>query len=303
MIRRFVFIALTCATFAACGSREPLPVGTQVRHGVLTAAPLSLDRRGTHLLMSGSLKIAYVESTAVNLRPLEGRLGEFTGAFEPNIQDRDLPVFVVTAAKALGDDAKSWNFPDLGISMRTPIDWVAEINGGVASFTQTGSIAPVLTVKRASYLETPFAPKSATGAATSSSASISFAVVSSLRVAREDDTAHHRVRLTFDLGSSPSLPQEVRALVLDFRFSAAVSGAEQERVLELVQKGFKLTTLIPSGLASSSSGKTPPPATPYSVPSVGGGTVCGGAAGILCPSGFYCSITDKKANIGNCVKR
>jgi hypothetical protein len=34
----------------------------------------------------------------------------------------------------------------------------------------------------------------------------------------------------------------------------------------------------------------------------GAGLPCGGTAGILCPGGFYCDITDVANNVGRCKK-
>lgn len=50
-----------------------------------------------------------------------------------------------------------------------------------------------------------------------------------------------------------------------------------------------LTLDIPPIMSQSSSSKN------YGAP-------CGGTAGILCPLGFYCEITDFKEGIGRCVK-
>jgi hypothetical protein len=302
MSRRSVLLTALLPVFlASCslfGGERVLPVGEQVIRGVLTPVSVSLDRRGTHLVSSGSVKIAYAESRAVNLREIENKSIELVGTFEQNLSKKDLPVFVVTAVHALNEDSRSWLFPSLSLAIRAPSTWSGKLNSeGQVIFTSSGSSQVYLTVARASYESSPFAPKSLTGSqASASSTGIGF--LGSFRAARQRFTDSH-YRLSLDLGSFPSLKPEERVLVFDFVFPSGTA-KEQAPTILAIEESIRIGGM-PSSVGSVSS--KPSSAAYGSAPMPGTGAPCGGSAGVLCPQGQYCAIEDRKENVGHCKMR
>lgn len=301
MTRKILFLSLATLTLSACGSKD-LPQGTQVETGILTPVTISLDRRGTHLFSSGSLALGYAESSKVNLREIEGRMIELTGHFEKNTLAKDLPVFVVESARALSEESRSWSFPSLPLALKTPSHWQGALKDGSVQFTLSGSQTPVLKVSKIAYSLSPFPALTATGAARSSaSSSVTFTFLSNFRAVRDRQNTS-RYTLMLDLGSAPSIKPEERVMLFTFTFDSNTLAQEQEQVIRLVEQSIRIGGSLPSSV-SMSSARAVSSTGGSSASAISTGQPCGGAAGILCPSGQYCEITDRKENIGRCKSR
>jgi len=84
-----------CLTFVLTSCRErpivQLPKGEQTVTGLIRAAPLSLTRRGTHVVVRDGKEWFFAESSGVTLSQFEGQEVTLTGVFELNIDPHDLP--------------------------------------------------------------------------------------------------------------------------------------------------------------------------------------------------------------------
>ncbi len=287
---------------SGCGKSEvPLPKGIVTVHGYLQPVPFSLKRRGTHGLMtaSGGTLIAYAESSTVNLRLLEGQEVELEGMLERNTNPDDSPVFVVQ--KVLSGSAellRPWKIPALGLSLSLPMSWKGTIKGASATFSISGSTLPpsaltIITRKVPAASSQPlYGPLSV------SSASAEEYLLVGLRkaVATVDADGLWIVRVA---------PPASGGLETVFTFPSLP--LELHRVPH--RNILKTVTFMTTGGTSSSRGSSVmivPPASSGSAESnraQGEGSACGGVAGILCPKGLYCKITDIAGESGVCTKR
>lgn len=295
-MRKILFLAVCTLLLASCGKNPPLPVGVIKLHGILTPLPISLDRRGTHMISSGSTVIAYAESTTVDLHNYENKPVELQGSYDQSTVDLKPPIFVVTAALASDDHTKSWTIPSLGFTVRTPNDWQSKLSDKGVSFTMTGSTAPILTAAFRSWDDILF---NGTGTGAMPSTARETLLISSFRAVRLTDQKG-RVILMIDRGALPSIPFAQRMLSMVFTPPAGMTLADAADIYFAIELSLKI------GDGPSSSSYSVPP-----MPSSGGtssddgsalGKPCGGVAGILCPSGYYCNITDRAQNIGKCAK-
>lgn len=301
MTRKILFLSVATLALSACGSAD-LPKGTQVETGILTPVTISLDRRGTHLFSSGALALAYAESSKVNLREIEGRMIELTGHYEKNTLSKDLPVFVVESARALSEESRSWSFPSFPLALKAPTEWHGALKDNTVQFVFTGSSIPVLSVSKVAYSTSPFQALTATGTVRSSASSVAFTFLSNFRAVRDRQNASRYV-LMLDLGSSPSIKPEERVMVFSFTFDSNTLATEQEQIIRLIEQSIRIGGSIPSSVSGNTSSRMVSSLAGSSMSSVPTGQPCGGAAGILCPSGQYCEITDRKENIGRCKMR
>jgi hypothetical protein len=288
----FVILMVLLLSTRLPGSRD-IPKGVQIVHALIMPAPISLDRRGTHLLSTGSTLFAYAESNTVNLRPYEGQVVELKGTYEANIQKRDLPVLVVTAIKGNESEWKSWSIPSLGLELKTPKEWKVAKTGSGADFTMSGSVHPVLTINLQPMNEKEFAQNGEFG--------FTLTTIDGRRTALTGDGG--AMRIVIDRGESDSIKtnQRLMVLVLQTDVGFAMESNLQtafDRFLRSLHTGTFITDSSSSSTSRSTYGVS-------SMPSSGGlgeGSPCGGAAGILCPSGFYCAVVDREQNIGKCAR-
>ncbi len=266
------------------GARD-IPKGPQVVHAVISAAPISLDRRGTHQLMTGSTLFAYAESNTVNLRPYEGQTVELMGTYELNIQAKDLPVLVVTSIKGNEVDWKNWSIPALGLELKTPKEWEVSKTASGADFALPSADHPVLSIHLVPLDEMRFKSGDAR-------------TVEGRRAYLYGDAG--ALQLGVDRGSTVDVSPSKRVMTFSFDTNALGGDVESmtifERIMQSIRLGFASDTS--SSTSRSTYGVT-------SIPSSGGlgeGSPCGGIAGVLCPAGFYCEITDREQNMGKCAR-
>ncbi len=305
MTTRTKYIVLVCSVFvisvplalSGCWKSPPppLPQGQQTVSGLVKPASISVTRRGTHVLIQGGKEIAYLESLTVDLGDSEGRTVDVTGSYEHNTDPRDLPVIVVVAVKGGSEQTKAWDIPTLGVALAVPPAWNGSIQGKEAAFVVTGAPQPILSV----FLENEsdlLSSDSSIGDVTvmqtsvdgrrairSKNAKTGVERVQVVRNVETDDPTGNVLTLLF----TPSGEQEMDPVAWD-------------ALVDDVIRSIKFTGEGMASSAASTGTLSSQAASPAPFSGSGAGAPCGGSAGILCPTGFYCEITDMAANVGRC---
>lgn len=267
---------------SSCGKKPiEIPVGVQTVRAQVETVPFSRKRRGTHQLLRDGQIFAFAESTTVPLHDVVGKEADLVGIFERNTDPTDFPVLVVQEIRGQTvSKLKPWAIPSLSLNLQLPLGWKGDIKAGTAEFSTSGSLLLRITER--------------TAAQTSSSGTESETFLVGLRTAHAElDTVASRwiVRVT----GEKSKPDTIFAFTVN-----PVAPLDQQmqlfrRVLATVRFGT-----VSSSAPKSSSG------SPSSVAGSAGvlpGTPCGGPAGILCPAGFSCVITEAGSDSGTCKKR
>jgi hypothetical protein len=291
-----VLLASVLALSACSKDAAPLPEGVQTVSGTLQAVPLSLKRRGTHALLNTQGTIAaYVESRSVDLTELDGHDVVLRGTYEKNLSDDLPPVLVVETVLEGGQEGlRPWTIPALKLSMKLPKSWQGSLKGSVATFTGSGGNTVVLEVRTADM------PAQGVSSSASSQASRDTFTVGLRRVSAQVSIDERQ----WIVKTEPKDGNE-RAVVFTFAFVPERPMDEQiaqfKKLLKTAEFGF-----APAASAAMSAQSSAAPFVPggSSASAVAGeGTPCGGPAGILCPAGFYCRITDTTIEAGVCAKR
>lgn len=295
-----LFLMLITVRLSGCEpDRGPLPEGLQTVRGVLEQVDISLSRSGTHRLIVGNKPMYYVESSTVNLRLHEGREAEFQGTLEHNIDPRALPVLVVTnVIGGAAEEARTWTIPALQMSIAVPRRYRAIIEGSVATFTASGSVKPLLTIRPQPAASLPFDFRTVK-ANSGSGLRIAPLVIANRKAVSVLQEQKRLFAVYVDLvqqGSSSSAGAARDIIGLTFMLDA--QGTLDRQMADAVKV---VQTLRFTNAGSSSSRRPVVPASSGSLSSDGADKPCGGAAGILCPSGYYCSITDRENDIGECT--
>lgn len=299
-----LFLLIGILALSACSKKPefPVPEGVQTVRAVLRPVPFSLDRRGTHALVGADGQIAaYAESTAVNLRLLEGRDVELQGIFEKNIDPTDLPVLVVQKVLDSGGELlRPWTIPALSLSLDLPRDWKGSLKGTSATFTASGYTAPVLTIIQRRPNPNPNPTPTYGPAAVPSDSEL---LVVGLRKATATLSADVQIWkvVVAPPGSSPDGAET------EFTFALRAVHGNQEQLTQYrdVMRSVEFKGSAFSARAASQASQRPASSLSGSAQSraTGEGAPCGGAAGILCLSGMYCKITDLVSESGVCAKR
>jgi hypothetical protein len=218
----------------------------------------------------------YLESSLVSLRDVVGRVVTVHGHTELNTSSDDLPVFVVERLDVEASSTRLIASRDLGISLEIPSTFEDHTTDNTLSIRVPGSAEPLLMIAMQNRGSLPV-----TGL------SLRIAGHDAVRVDR--DALHREIyillskdnRLKIDVtlpdGDSSSLQSHATDILSSLTFTAASSGG------------------VASSLSSSSFS-----VAVNSLPS--DGQTCGGTAGLLCPQGSYCEITDGNLGMGVCKK-
>lgn len=264
-LRSGLLVAAVCSTFlmlGGCKGHEiaDIPAGNQTLTGVLLPVPISISRRGTHALMQNGEQTALVESTKINLRDIEGVDVVVTGHFERNTDPDALPVLVASGVTLVTLDMRTWQLPVQKITLDTPRTWNPSFFPEGARFTETGGLVH-LAVSTSSLTTLPGnAPRISAGG-------------------RPAVLVHGTGAQTLYVQNGSSI------FTLEFADTAAVSDTLIMRIIRTLH----FTVASSSSVSASGTGSS----TPTGIP-------CGGVAGVLCPAGQYCEITDSVTNTGRC---
>ncbi len=263
-------IALFVGTLSlvACGSESlvhTIPKGPQTVTGILRPATLSVARRGTHLLVSEGQETLYVESTSVSLRRYEGKRVTLRGILEANTVPREYPVLVVEVVESVEETTEEHPIRMFNLLLRTPMEWERKTVGEEVRFFPQGASEPLVTLRSSPVEEFP-------------EGGIPL-VISGNRAERLIDEFSGAHFVFVDLGGG-------RILTISFtpRPEAGDPEVQRSEFLSLLNSIEFLEEKRPEVQTGTGSLGSP----------------CGGTAGILCPPGFLCEVTDLKENIGRC---
>lgn len=265
----------TLATVSAC-TRDADPqivYGPTTATGTLIRAENSLVRRGSHMLVVENAKKFFVESRTQNLTALEGQTVFVQGILEPNTSSSELPVLVAeTVKRSYGDeDLHRFEIPTLNLRIGVPKTWAGSISNKVATFMLAGETSPLLTIRLLSGTTLP-----------SGGTAIFLQNRRGTKIAGQ--------------GNAVVVYILEKNTVLEFRFDPTLQ--EQLRTEE---DGAIIASQFDRALGTLSFLSDKAPTTKQS--GSGAGAMCGGAAGILCGTGYFCNITDSELQIGTCKER
>ncbi len=267
---------MLCALLWGCGTKpQPLPVGLVTATGTVVRQELSLERRGTHALLQADGTVLYdLESSLLGLRDLEGLVVGVQGRLEHNILPEDPPVMLVEHVALAGQSTTKETLQEYGLQFDRPAAWVRGMSGTTIVFFDAATSIPLLTVATWS------------GPVPDSAAAIRVAGRSAQLVI-DDSTGQYRL----------FVPRASGMLILSYSPDASIDSAQRRgQWITLLQ------SLSFSGSAGTVSSRSSTTGTVSSAASAPTGTACGGPAGLLCPAGSYCMISDSTLGIGTCTQ-
>lgn len=256
----------------SCGKQRvfpPLPAGEQTVKGVLKQAPLSAIRRGSHLLEQDGVDVYYAESALVNLSTYQGKRVTLHGTLENNVDPSYLPVLVVSSVADVEETTKSHTLVKLSMELSTPVTWKQSEANGKYVFSIEGDAAdadPVLSVWSDDAKELP-------------DGGVPIVV----------DT-QRATRLIDELSGAELVAVKQTDGTVYLRFAPG-KRVDADRLREDFITVLSTVTFGAQGSSSSAKAGSGTSAL---------GNPCGGAAGILCPEGSFCDITNVQDNIGHC---
>ncbi|MBI3331366.1 hypothetical protein HYZ99_00215 [Candidatus Peregrinibacteria bacterium] len=297
-VLRFLLPSALVIAFAvsACDrtpAGPPLPEGIQELQGIVRPAEIKVVRRGTHVLMQQGRETYFLESAAVNLRDFEEHEVMVRGIFEHNTDPTAAPVLVVEEIVKDELSTRAWSLPLLSITFEVPKDWVGAVTGDHASFTASGSLKTVLNVYARPLDDAPF--QAMNGPAEQEDREIMPIVIASKRALRVLDEATGAQSIYIDLGATMENPA-LRVITFEYDPPATLTEPQAREVM------LRLIRSISLGASKSSASSSRGRSTGTGSSLENEGAPCGGTAGVLCPSGYYCDVTDLEANIGRCKK-
>ncbi|MDO8648154.1 MAG: hypothetical protein Q7R81_00035 [Candidatus Peregrinibacteria bacterium] len=277
----------------------PLPEGEQSAMGILTPVPISLVRRGTHVLLQGEEPLYYVESPTVNLGPFENRTVRMRGTIVRNTDPYDAPILLVSEVSLVeGEEVRTLTLSPFHMTINVPSTWSMEDSDDTVTFRSGSGSDPVLTLAEELRRDLP--------------AKSSFEIIPGQEImailvgARRSllllDTTTGWQKLFIDPGSHPDTLEKLPIITLLYSPTESTSAKEAKetmlRILNSVRFHFRNPPSSRSSAGSNSIGAdrgSSASGTPNAQ-----GTPCGGPAGILCPAGYFCEITDLQTSIGKC---
>lgn len=265
VILGFVFLLSACQHAVTAPS---LPPGPRVVRGILRAAPLALDRRGTHVVSASGADVAYVESPVLHLGQYEGRDVTIHGIVQGNTDPAFLSVLVADDVIVHDPVERPFSSSALGIRFIIPETWAQSGSGRHVTFRLAGSANPLLSVSREDTDAQP----------------VGIPIVVANKRAIRTDEGGGKQTVTVPLGETS----------LRFAWSPPGNASEAAEATAAFLRALNTVTitaaptLTGSGTVTGASGSGSPMA-------------CGGPAGILCPAGSYCAVTDRVNDIGVCM--
>lgn len=177
-------------------------------------------------------------------------------------QAHSAPILTITSVQEVHEKRiKEIQIPTLGINLSIPSLWQLTSKNGVLTIAMQQSGATV-TLANTTLTVVP------TGTSVSQS-------LPAVRVSTEfGDSLYY---LASPVG------------IISLRPSAIVTLAQMQELLQII-------TLLPSSSSVSSAAISQSGSL---LPSIG--PVCGGSAGLLCPTHYYCNVTDTVTSIGRCA--
>lgn len=279
------FAVVAVAGLTSCTPyRAPLPEGPQTLEGVLSPAGISRARRGTHELSQNGVLTYYVESKTLNLRSYEDMSVTITGTLEHNTDPESAPVLVATEIQSAAEsEERSWDLPAYGIRFSAPKSWGSTSDATATQFSVSGATMPILTIYKDEA--EPLLP----GAQP--------VVIQNMQAVRSIDEATgaqtiaiRRAHETLILLFTPRDLEPAQADLVRQQFLRLLRSLQPLSTASSARSSASAISVASTGSAGSA-GSVAASAAP---------TFCGGAAGVLCPAGQYCAITDSVNKTGVC---
>lgn len=268
LMRTTALSLVACLTLVSCGGDilPPLPSGEQTVSGTLKPAELSATRRGSHLIEQEGVDVYYAESSLINLRQYQGKRVTVRGVLEHNTDPEGIPVLVVESVVDVEETVSSYEFPTLHLSLEAPVHWKLEKLSGKYQFALEEEEEALLTIQAELGQQLPDGGTPI--------------VIDAARATRLVDEGTNSQIVTV-------LHNEK---VITFHFTPALR-TNADRLTEdfvLLLKSVDLTEPKRDDDPVTATGAL--------------GIPCGGPAGILCPTGEYCDVTDLSDGVGRCRK-
>lgn len=261
----FLIILLT-----ACGTSGPddVPddIGPTTATGTITATGASLYRRGTHLLLMDERPRFFLESKSVNLSEYQNVQVVVRGELSLNTHKKYLPVINVASVEKIANaDAASlqeYNVKSLALSLEAPSSWKSLLKEGRLTFTHKSEEQPFIAIETFDFVDVP------------EGIPVRIDGQNGVRVVDEESGVH---RVYVRRGGS---------LVSLFTFGPKgdLSSGERDAFYTMLQS-VKFDQISDEVVEEDVSGSGQP---------------CGGSAGVICPEGEYCKITEIDTGIGIC---
>lgn len=261
-----LFSLLTLLLGCAEKTYVPLPEGEQTISGILRPAELSAVRRGSHIIEQDSVNVYYAESSLINLRQYQGKRLTVRGVLEHNTDPQDLPVLVVDSVVDVEETTTEHYLEDLRLSLVAPIHWKYVKREGKHQFRLEEETEPLLLLHEEEEEELP-------------EGGVPMVI-----------DATRAVRLRDELTGTLIIAVKRPSTILTFQFQpgSAIRAERLEKNFLSLLDSVELDA-EPKDERTTATGSTPVRGKP-----------CGGIAGILCPDGQYCEITNFEENIGRC---
>jgi hypothetical protein len=278
IIQRLLLAGLSIIALSSCTktTTPTAPLGPVSATGTLIPADVSLVRRGTHVLLINGKKMYFVESKTENLVEFEGRRIAVEGIAEANTVKDALPVLLVTKVRSGGIDPskRDWEVPGLDLKISLPSSWVGTVQKTAAIFTIPSETEPVLILR-------PFG----SGSLPIDGVPYYLAGHKAVRIDRSSEGL-------FDLYIQST--SSIIRLHADLRSQKSVQNVQQLRdLVATIEQAIDSASFISEGSLTMSSLASSESSQPM-------GVLCGGSAGIICPEGFFCNISDATGNTGTC---
>lgn len=269
-LSKLLLLGIVVLTACQAQTEAPeLPLGAVELTGTIAPLALTPQSKGTHYFHLDGSGSYVAKSAIVNLRKLEGKRVVVSGEAVKNIHS--VPPYVLTVhsiTEILNEQLVARKLDDLDITMLLPESWVQKYSPQQYSYyALTNEDEPILTVDISSE------PLPNIG---------ELLLVNNTKAVFTTLSTHEfMVRFL------------VESTVVQLHFTypeTSLNASEQVKVIA--------ESIVIANKSSSSSIKEDAESTgsSSSLPTI----YCGGVAGILCPTNFYCDIQDAKSNSGIC---
>lgn len=240
------------------------------------------------MLQVGGVDTYYVESQTINLFDHERHPITVKGFLQPNSSPKDLPVLIVSSIDDPESQFRSVDIPSLSLSIQVPANWKETVQGRNASFTESGMVIPALSIFSQAVRNLPFDWKQPAYGTGSGLSLLPFTLLGKQAVVLE-----YADPSTVSIFIDDTMPS-VTPRVLTFLFSP--NGIANTADVKIIMDKILRSVGPPGGTSFFA-----PVSQAASGSAAGTFQPCGGSAGILCPTGSYCAITDTVNNTGRCT--
>ncbi len=242
-------------------------LGPYTATGTVTATGASLHRRGTHLLLMEGKPRFFLESKQVSLQEYQDALVVVEGELSLNTHKKYLPVIDVHtiqhAAEPTAAETQRFEVATLKLSLEAPPAWESELEGRRLTFAYSDEEGPFIAIEEVSLIALPDGiPLRIDGR-------------NGVRVVEEGSAVH---QVFVDRTDS--------VLLFTFGPKGDKSMREREAFYTMLRSvEFEGDEGDEGGEGGEGTGSLQP---------------CGGPAGVICPEGEYCAITEIQTGIGVC---